>query len=87
DGGNPYSGVLLDDQTGTIVGTTEGGDDVYAIRGTKETVLYTFCSQSNCADGSSPYGGLLSSRSGKLYGVTNAGGIYQNSGVLYSLAP
>jgi uncharacterized repeat protein (TIGR03803 family) len=86
-GGNPYTGVLLDDQTGTVFGTTLAGNDVYAIRGTKETVLYTFCSLPNCADGLHPYGGLLSSRSGKLYGVTSAGGIYENSGVVYSLAP
>jgi uncharacterized repeat protein (TIGR03803 family) len=87
DGGNPYSGVLVDDQTGALFGTTFGGNDAYTIQGTKETVLYVFCSQSNCADGSSPYGGLLTSRSGKLYGVTVDGGLYENSGVVYSLAP
>ncbi|MFZ0287148.1 MAG: choice-of-anchor tandem repeat GloVer-containing protein [Terriglobales bacterium] len=87
DGGNSYSGVVLDNQTGTLFGTTLGGNDVYAIRGTKETVLYTFCSLPNCADGLYPGSGLLSFHDGKLYGVTSNGGIYENSGVAYSLAP
>jgi uncharacterized repeat protein (TIGR03803 family) len=87
DGGNPFSGVLSDDKTGTLFGTTLGGNDVYAIRGAKETVLYTFCSLPNCADGLYPGGGLLSFHDGKLYGVTSNGGIYENSGVVYSLAP
>jgi uncharacterized repeat protein (TIGR03803 family) len=85
DGGNAYSGVLLDDQTGNLFGTTQGGNDVYAIRGTKETVLYTFCSLPDCADG--VYPGPLTYHDGKLYGVAGAGGIYENSGVVYSLAP
>lgn len=85
NGGNPFSGVLVDDQTSALYGTTLGGDDVYTIRGTKETVLYTFCSLPNCADGLYP--GPLTYHDGKLYGVTGAGGIYENSGVVYSLAP
>jgi uncharacterized repeat protein (TIGR03803 family) len=85
DGGNPFSGVLLDDQKGTLFGSTQGGNDVYAIQGTKETVLYTFCSQPNCADGLYP--GPLNFRGDKLYGVTGDGGLYENSGVVFSLTP
>jgi uncharacterized repeat protein (TIGR03803 family) len=85
DGGNPFSGVLLDNRTGTLFGTTQGGNDVYAIQGTKETVLYTFCSQPHCADGLYP--GPLNFRGDKLYGATGDGGIYENSGVIFSLTP
>jgi uncharacterized repeat protein (TIGR03803 family) len=37
------------------------------------TTLYNFCSQSNCADGSSP-GSLLQATDGNFYGVTALGG-------------
>ena len=42
----------------------------------KETVLYTFCSQANCADGSGPYAGLIMDKQGNLYGTTVGGGAY-----------
>ncbi len=37
-------------------------------------VLYNFCSQSNCADGDGPDGGLIMDTSGNLYGTTLRGG-------------
>jgi uncharacterized repeat protein (TIGR03803 family) len=42
----------------------------------KEKVLYSFCSQMNCADGANPYAGLTK-LGGMLYGTTGYGG---NSG-------
>jgi uncharacterized repeat protein (TIGR03803 family) len=42
-------------------------------RAASEKVLYTFCSQSNCADGMTPYSGLTNVN-GTLYGVTYGGG-------------
>lgn len=85
DGGNPMSGVLIDNKTGAVFGTTWNGNNVYEIEGEKETVLYQFCSQPNCADGSGPAGGLLTSRGDVLYGVTTQGGA-RNYGVVFMLS-
>jgi uncharacterized repeat protein (TIGR03803 family) len=43
------------------------------INGWCETVLWNFCSQSNCADGSGPAGGLVLDSKGRLYGSESAG--------------
>jgi hypothetical protein len=40
-----------------------------------ETVLYSFCAMSNCADGSVPVGNLIVDATGNLYGMTGSGGI------------
>ncbi len=39
-----------------------------------ETVLYSFCPQTNCVDGYAPSGSLITDRSGHLYGTTDRGG-------------
>ena len=58
----------------------------------KETVLHTFCSTDNCADGHTPSGGLTMDASGNLFGVTSFGGNPQcrgdlGCGVAYKIAP
>jgi hypothetical protein len=50
----------------------------------QETVLYTFCSQSNCTDGNGPVGGLIEDKSGNLYGTTKQGGA-NNQGVVFEI--
>ena len=48
------------------------------------TVLYKFCSQPNCSDGSLPLAGLIE-HDGALYGTTKNGGT-NNNGVVFKLA-
>ena len=59
----------------------------------EETVLYSFCAQTNCADGANPHAGLVFDQKGNLYGTTYNGGVYNyNScyygcGVVFKLTP
>jgi uncharacterized repeat protein (TIGR03803 family) len=75
---------------GMLYGTTEVGGayergTVFSLNPETgvETVLYSFCSQENCADGDVPGSGIIDAK-GTLYGTTESGGAY-NSGTLYSL--
>jgi uncharacterized repeat protein (TIGR03803 family) len=64
NGENPYAG-LVQATDGNLYGTTHyggtnGQSDVFKIStGGALTTLYSFCSQSNCTDGSNPYAGLV----------------------------
>ena len=48
----------------------------------KETVLHSFWSQPNCADGSGPCARLIKGGKGNLYSTTYYGGIY-NGGTVF----
>ncbi len=79
DGAYPESGLI--DIKGTLYGTTYGGGSegegtVYALdpKTGLETVLYSFCSQQNCADGAYPGFANLIEVKGALYGTTLQGG-------------
>jgi uncharacterized repeat protein (TIGR03803 family) len=55
-----------------------------------ESVLYSFCEQSHCTDGSRPYAGVVLDQNGNLYGTTFFGGAYNGScgsgcGVVFQL--
>jgi len=55
--------------------------------GQTETILYSFCSQPNCADGSGPSNNsLVRDAKGNLYGATMTGGTY-NLGTVFELSP
>jgi uncharacterized repeat protein (TIGR03803 family) len=83
DGSGPSAGLVFD-RAGNLYGTTtwggaNGGGTVFKLSPNSdgswtETVLYSFCSLTSCADGESPSSGLILDMSGSLYGTTYAGG-------------
>jgi uncharacterized repeat protein (TIGR03803 family) len=94
DGTGP-SGPLLLDGAGNLYGTTVyGGTTGYGTLfkiapGGAETVLYNFCSSSNCADGGVPEGGVIADGAGNFYGTTSLGGAncsgYMGCGTVFEL--
>ncbi len=90
DGLYPFAGLM--EMKGKLYGTTEAGGaagygTVFSIDLStgKEKVLYSFCSQANCADGARPYAGLIDVK-GTLYGTTFQGGA-NGYGTVFSLSP
>src|SRR5580700_8096172 len=100
DGRGPVAGLIIDG-AGNLYGTTAGGGTnnqgvVFQLTpdetGTAwaETVLYSFCLQTDCADGATPSAGLIMDRAGNLYGTTAYGGNGGRSGpggVVFQLTP
>jgi uncharacterized repeat protein (TIGR03803 family) len=88
-GGN-LSNACVDRGCGVVFELTPKGDGTW-----RETVLYTFCPVTNCADGSNPVATLTFDEAGNLYGTTLAGGgaatcVYQGEGgcgVVFKLTP
>ena len=79
DGAAPYGLMVLatnGDFYGTAnVGGAHGGGNVFKMTASgKLTVLYSFCSQSDCSDGQYPVGPLIQGTDGNIYGTTHAGG-------------
>ena len=50
------------------------------------TTLYTFCSQSGCADGNQPAAPLVQASDGNFYGTTELGGA-NNDGTIFKITP
>lgn len=97
DGRFPEASVI--DKNGTLYGTTPNGGaynqgTVFAVRADtgKETVLYSFCSQQDCADGAEPVANLIDV-TGTLVGTTLIGGnagcgtFGSGCGTIFSLDP
>jgi uncharacterized repeat protein (TIGR03803 family) len=99
--GNTPLGMLMQAANGKLYGTTEyggsdpGGGTVYEITlAGNLTILYNFCSQANCTDGSNPIAGLVQGTDGNFYGTTWTGGNAQASlcsgsgcGTVFELTP
>jgi uncharacterized repeat protein (TIGR03803 family) len=100
DGSYPLAGVVMDQAGNLYGTTADGGANqgVYGMTacGTgcgvvfkvspegAETVLYNFCAQTNCVDGSVPYAGLVLDQAGNLYGTANYGGAYYACNIYYN---
>lgn len=86
NGAMPFAGVLIDSKRGALYGTTEldGGTLFKIVAPSVETVVYRFCSQSLCADGSAPVADLIEDRAGNLYGTTKLGGSNED-GVVFEI--
>jgi uncharacterized repeat protein (TIGR03803 family) len=96
DGSNPASG-LVQASNGTFYGTTESGGahttcsggcgTVFKLVGSTLTTIYSFCAKTNCADGNTPFGGLVLASNGTLYGTNTAGGSVNATGTVFKLTP
>jgi uncharacterized repeat protein (TIGR03803 family) len=80
DGSAPVATLVLD-ATGNLYGTTSTGGahsagTVFQLtkKNNKFVTLHSFCSQTNCTDGSAPLAGLVQATNGNLYGTTSTGG-------------
>ena len=93
DGANPYD-ALVKGADGNFYGTTQNGGSGILPDGVvfkltpagQYTVLYNFCSQSNCTDGANPLAGLVQATDGNFYGTTVSGGA-SNFGTIYQISP
>lgn len=95
-GGSEPDGALILNRHGDLYGTTAGGGahgsgTVFRLAQKdnghwSESVLYSFCSDSGCGDGSTPIAGLISDASGNLYGTTAQGGS-TGAGTVFKLSP
>jgi uncharacterized repeat protein (TIGR03803 family) len=75
DGQGPTSSLTLD-ASDNLYGTTVGGGDHHsgvvfelAHDSRAESILYNFCAKPKCSDGGPPYAGLVTDKSGDMYGT------------------
>jgi uncharacterized repeat protein (TIGR03803 family) len=99
DGEDPSYSYVIFDSKGNLYGTTYSGGTngdgaVFELTpngsgGWTESVLYSFCSVTNCADGENPVSGLVMDSSGNLYGTTWTGGVDTGTlnGAVFELSP
>ena len=79
--GSTFSGGNQDDQgDGVVYSLTPGGGSW------SESVLHTFCSQANCADGKNPIGPLGVDAAGNVFGVTENGGNGHSGGIAFEIS-
>jgi uncharacterized repeat protein (TIGR03803 family) len=95
DGRTPDASLIAD-ASGNLFGTTEDGGrfdggTVFEIAKTADgyastpTILYSFCAETNCTDGGSPFASLIADAAGNLFGTTSGGGAY-GGGTVFEIA-
>jgi uncharacterized repeat protein (TIGR03803 family) len=92
DGVEPAAGLIQGTDGNfygtTVNGGTAGAGTVFKITpGGTLTTLYSFCSQSGCADGAVPYAPLVQATNGNFYGTTVNGGVNGNYGTVFEITP
>lgn len=81
DGSHPQDGLVQATDgsfySTTVQGGANGFGTIFKITSAgRLTTLYSFCSQTNCPDGSYPATTVLQATSGTFYGTTVWGGVY-----------
>jgi uncharacterized repeat protein (TIGR03803 family) len=89
NGAYPTWNPIVQAANGYLYGMTSNGalagGTIYQISPTNQvSVLYTFCAQPQCADGSNPQGGLAFDDAGNLYGTTSGGGT-EGGGTIFKI--
>ena len=91
DGAYPFAG-LVQATNGEFYGTTYGGGAnqfgaIFKVSaGGSLALVYSFCAETNCTDGSLPRAGLMQDSNGTLYGATEGGGT-NNRGTVFKITP
>jgi uncharacterized repeat protein (TIGR03803 family) len=92
DGSEPIA-TLVQGTDGNLYGTaTLGGaygeGTIFKIsRAGTITTLHSFCAQVDCPDGREPRGPLIQASDGNFYGTANFGGVDNNYGTVFRIAP
>ena len=98
DGGEPFAALIADEQDALYGTANFGGNNnnglVFKLTppakgqtAWTQSVLYTFCSLSNCSDGAAPQAALIADKQGALYSTTVVGGSGSNRGTVFKLTP
>ena len=96
DGAVPVASLVQDGKgnlygTTTIGGSSNSGTVFEMTLGATLTTIYSFCSQTNCTDGSQPDAALVQGSDGNFYGTTQYGGAncksYSGCGTIFELTP
>src|SRR5262249_7591575 len=87
NGLNP-NGTLVEDSSGNLFGTTEGGGaygDGTVFEVQQGSGVVTTLASFNGANGSDPYAGVIEDSSGNLFGTTVTGGGTANDGTVFEV--